>query len=180
MRETCEGQLTYSKYFKVLSTFSNDSSNDKTTGNDGLTVEFYKFSWSEIGAFLLDSLKYVYFHGELSNSQKQVVITLIEKKDKDRRWLKNWRPISLVNVDVKIGSIAIAKRLETVLSHIIHYDQNAFVKERTIFELFFYKKIPLSRRVGYVMGGSVSGSVRDVCNTNQIGSTIKHQSNLLL
>ena len=48
------------------------------------------------------------------------------------------------------------------------------------FELFFGKKIPLSRRVGYVMGGSVSGSVRDVCYTNQIGSTIKHQSNFLL
>ena len=28
-----------------------------------------------------------------------------------------------------------------------------------IFELIFCKKIPLSRRVGYVMGGSVSGSV---------------------
>ena len=47
-------------------------------------------------------------------------------------------------------------------------------------ELFFCKKIPLSRRVGYVMGGSVSGSVRDVCNTNQIGCTIKHPSNFLL
>ena len=53
---------------------------------------------------------------------------LIEKKDKDRSWIKNWRPISLVNVDVKIGSKAIAKRLETVLPRIIHYDQNAFVK----------------------------------------------------
>ena len=120
MRETCEGQLTYSECFKVLSTFSND----KTPGNDGLTVEFYKFFWSEIGTFLVDSLNYAYFHGELSNSQKQAVITLIEKKDKDRRWIKNWRPISLVNV-VKIGSKAIAKRLDTVLPHVIHYDQNA-------------------------------------------------------
>ena len=34
MRETCEGQLTYSECFKVLSTFSND----KTPGNDGLTI----------------------------------------------------------------------------------------------------------------------------------------------
>ena len=46
---------------------------------------------------------------------------------------------------------------------------------RTVFELFFCKKIPLSRRVGYVMGGSVSGSVsgsvRDVC--------VSHQSDIL-
>lgn len=84
MRETCKGQLTYSECFKVLSTFSND----KTPGNDGLTIEFYKFFWSEIGTFLVDSLNYAYFHGELSHSQKQAVITLIEKKDKDRRWIK--------------------------------------------------------------------------------------------
>ena len=82
----------------------------------------------------MDSLNYAYFHGELSNSQKQAVITLIEKKDKDRRWIKDWRPISLVNVDVQIGSKAIAKRLETLLPHIIHYDQNAFVKGRTLFD----------------------------------------------
>jgi len=105
MRETCEGQLTYSECFKVLSILSND----KTPGNDGLTIEFYEFFWSEIGTFLVDSLNYAYFHGELSNSQKQDVITSIEKKDKDRRWIKNWRPISLVNVDVKIGSKAIVK-----------------------------------------------------------------------
>ena len=63
-----------------------------------------------------------------------------------------------------------------------------------VFLSYFFvknKKIPLSRRAGYVMGGSVSGSVsgsvngsvsgsvRDVCHTNQIGSTIKHQSNFL-
>ena len=55
-----------------------------------------------------------YDHGELSNSQKEVIITLIENKDKDKRDLSNWRPISLINVDVKIGSKAIAKRLENV------------------------------------------------------------------
>ena len=31
--------------------------------------------------------------------------------------------------------------------------------EFSFFELFFVKKIPLSRRVGYVMGGWISGSV---------------------
>ena len=35
--------------------------------------------------------------GEMSNSQKQAVITLIEKKGKDRAFLENWRSISLVD-----------------------------------------------------------------------------------
>ena len=83
---------------------------------------------------MVDSLNYSYDHGELSNSQKEAIITLIEKKDKDKRNLSNWRPISLINVDVKIGSKAIAKRLETVLPNIIHYNQCAYVKGRTIFD----------------------------------------------
>ena len=70
----------------------------------------------------------------MSNSQKEAIITLIEKKDKDKRDLSNWRPISLVNVDVKIASKAIAKRLENVLPNIIHYNQCAYVKGRTIFD----------------------------------------------
>jgi len=83
---------------------------------------------------MVDSLNYSYDHGELSNSQKEAIITLIEKKDKDKRNLSNWRPISLINVDVNIGSKAIAKRLETVLPNIIHYNQCAYVKGRTIFD----------------------------------------------
>ena len=64
MRETCEGQLTYSECFKVLSTYSND----KTPGNDGFTIEFYKFFWPEIGTFVVDSLNYAFFHVELSKT----------------------------------------------------------------------------------------------------------------
>ena len=38
----------------------------------------------------------------MSVSQKQAVITLIEKKGKDRSSLENWWLISLLNVDTKI------------------------------------------------------------------------------
>jgi len=48
----------------------------------------------------------------LSNTQKQAVVTVMtptnrEKgKRKETRGIKNWRPASLLNVDVKIGSKA--------------------------------------------------------------------------
>ena len=67
---------------------------------------------------MVESLNYSHNHGELSNSQKCAIITLIGKKDKDRRVIANWRPISLINVDVKIGSKAIAKRLFYLVSFI--------------------------------------------------------------
>ena len=62
------------------------------------------------------------------------MITLLEKKDKDRRFIKNRRPISLINVHVKIASKAIARRLELILPHIIHPNQNGFIKGRSILD----------------------------------------------
>ena len=70
----------------------------------------------------------------MSNSQKQAVITLTEKKGKDRSFLENWRPISLINVDAKIMSNVIATRIKNVLPDIIHYNQTGFVKDRYISE----------------------------------------------
>jgi len=80
----------------------------------------------------VESLNESYEKGELSNSQKQAVIKIIEKKDRDKTYLTNWRPISLLNVDVKIATKALALRLEPVLPHIIHRDQNAYFKGRVI------------------------------------------------
>jgi len=68
---------------------------------------------------MVDSLNCSYDYDKLSNSQKEAIITLIAKQDKDKRHLSNWRPISLINVDVKIDSKAIAKRLENLLPNII-------------------------------------------------------------
>ena len=70
----------------------------------------------------------------MSRSQKQAVITLIEKKGKDRLLLENWRPISLVNVDAKIMSKVIATRIKNVLRNIIHHNQTGYVKDRYIGE----------------------------------------------
>ena len=66
--------------------------------------------------------------------KKQAVIILLEKKGKDKRLIKNWRPISLINVDTKIASKTLAKRLEPILPKLINYNQNAFVKGKSIFD----------------------------------------------
>jgi len=79
-------------------------------------------------------VNYAHDHGELSNSQKQAVITLWEKKGKDKRLIKNWRSISLINVDAKIASKTLAKRLDPNLPELIQCSQNAYVKGRSIFD----------------------------------------------
>ena len=46
--------------------------------------------------------------------------------------IKNWRPISSINVDIKIASEALAFRMKKVLPSIINYDQTTYVKGRYI------------------------------------------------
>ena len=59
----------------------------------------------------------------------------MEKKGKDKRQISNWRPISLINEDAKIGSKAIARRLQEVIPDIIHHNQNTYVKGKSIFDV---------------------------------------------
>ena len=47
--------------------------------------------------------------------QKQSIITIIPKQNKDLTTLDNWRPISLFNVVYKIATEAIANRVQQVI-----------------------------------------------------------------
>ena len=71
---------------------------------------------------------------ELSTSQKQAVIKLIEKKDCDKKFVKNWRPISLLNVDVKLISKVLSNRIKNLLRNLISTSKNAYVTNRFISE----------------------------------------------
>ena len=48
--------------------------------------------------------------------------------------IKNWRPISLLNVHFKIASKSLAERMESVLPDIIHTAQKGCIKGRFIGE----------------------------------------------
>ena len=70
---------------------------------------------------------------ELSTSQKQAVIKLIEKKDKS--FIKNWRPISLLNTDLKMTSKVLATQLQDILPPLIPSNPTAYVKNKYISEI---------------------------------------------
>ena len=80
------------------------------------------------------SLRKSFLKEELSNSQKQAVIRLTEKKDKDKRYIQNWGPLSLLNTDVKILSKVLAQRLKKTLPFLISANQSAYVDGRFISE----------------------------------------------
>ena len=82
--------------------------NNKSPGNDGLSKEFYVCFFNKIHTYLLNTLNCSFSCGHMTSSQRQAMITLTEEKGRDKRLLKNWRPISLISVDVKIESKASA------------------------------------------------------------------------
>lgn len=125
-----EGEILYSELAFALKNMKNN----KSPGLDGFTVEFFKFFWVDIGLFILKSLNYGYRTGSLSITQKQGVITCIPKPNKSRCDLKNWRPISLLNVIYKLASAVIANRLKKVLDSLINENQKGFIAGRFLGE----------------------------------------------
>ena len=107
----CENDLTEDEILISLKRMQNN----KIPGNDGLTKEFYETFWNEIKYVFLKSLKQTKEKGQLSIPQRQAVVKLIEKKDRDKRYIKSWRSISLLKVDTKIISKALAAKLKKLL-----------------------------------------------------------------
>ena len=117
--------------FCLLDSFDNN----KTPGNDGIPIEFHKTFWPVISDSFMNCNNECFEKGRaMSSSQKLAIITLIEKKWKDRSLLENWGPISLVNVDTKIMTKATVSRIKEVLPDIIHPNQTGYVKDRFIGE----------------------------------------------
>ena len=126
---SCEGLLSSEELLNSVRSLNTG----KSPGSDGLSVEFYLHFWESLGPLLLCVANRCFADGELCPSMKGSVTRLIFKKRGDVKHLKNWRPISLLNVDYKIISKAITLRLSKVLQHIIHPDQTCSVPGRSIF-----------------------------------------------
>jgi len=126
--ETLEGPINLIEASNALKNMTNG----KSPGTDGITVEFLKFFWKQLGQFVVRSLNEGYEKGSMSITQREGMIVCLPKGDKPREFLTNWRPISLLNVVYKIGSSCIANRIKTVLPSLINEDQTGFVAGRYI------------------------------------------------
>ena len=75
----CEGKMTITECYNALK----ELKWNKSPGNDGFTAEFYCTFWPALGGMLVGALNEAFDRGELSSSQRQGVIKLIEKEGKD-------------------------------------------------------------------------------------------------
>ena len=129
-QDSWEGVVTEKELFEALKSMQNS----KSPGNDGLSKEFYETFWEELKKPFMYAIQKSYNIKQLCVSQRQAVIKLVEEKGRDKRFIKNWRPISLLKVDTKLISKVLAERLKNVLPDIISKNQTAYVNNRFISE----------------------------------------------
>ena len=70
----------------------------------------------------------------LGTSQRQAITRFIEKPNKYKRFISNWRPISLLDVDQKLISKTLATRLKKVISFLTGPGQTAYFNSRSLGE----------------------------------------------
>ena len=127
MADICEGLLSVEEINSAMASMSLG----KAPGEDGLTLEFFKYFSEALAPIIVCLANQCFDSGALPTDSVRGIIRLAFKKG-DRADLRNWRPISLLNLDYKIIAKALCTRLKAVMGEIVNFDQTCSVKGRRI------------------------------------------------
>jgi hypothetical protein len=105
----------------------------KSSGPDGVVIEFYKVFWDLIGEDYHKMILEAVSAGSLPRGVTNGLISLLYKEG-GRGQLTNWRPITLLNVGYELFAKALQLRLQSILMKVISFDQAAFLPMRFILD----------------------------------------------
>ena len=90
-KKSMEGKISISE----LTSYLKKTKNNVSPGSSGFTNEFYKFFWRDLKYFILKAVDFAFDNNRLSVTQNLGIISIIPKGEKDKRYLTNWRPLTL-------------------------------------------------------------------------------------
>ena len=122
----------------------------KSPGEDGLTKEFYEHFFDILREELCELYNNMVLSRKQPESQKNAIVKLLFKKG-DHRKLKNWRPISLLNVDYKILSKIMTTRLSIVMGKLVPTEQKCAVKGRHMTDIIRNIDSYRQSKTGYIV-----------------------------
>lgn len=99
----------------------------KAPGLDGLPLDFYAAYPEVLVPELLRLYNYIFESESLPQSLCQAVIIVLPKLGKDPQYPDSYRPISLLQADIKILAKILAIRLNQIILSLIHPDQTGFM-----------------------------------------------------
>ncbi|KAL3691247.1 hypothetical protein R1sor_004898 [Riccia sorocarpa] len=105
----------------------------KSPGTDGLSIEVLMESWEWTTGPCITYTQTVWEDGRIGLTNKTAIVKLLPKSQ-ERLLLRNWRPISLMNLSYKIIGKILAGRLKQILPQLVDDDQTGFVEGRCIMD----------------------------------------------
>ncbi|KAL2611365.1 hypothetical protein R1flu_023057 [Riccia fluitans] len=103
----------------------------KAPREDGLPIEVLRELWTEISSHCLQFLREAWQQQRIGKSNTRAIVKLIPKSDKKEE-VRNWRPISLLNLSYKLIGRVLAKRLKSTLSKLVDEEHTGFIQGRSI------------------------------------------------
>ena len=106
----------------------------KSSGSDGLPVEFHTATWDFTGPVLERIARTLQKGEKLPEEMVHANVSLLHKSDSASPSSSQFRPIALLNADYKLIAATLAARLAPLLSNLVDELQTGFVPGRLIME----------------------------------------------
>lgn len=104
----------------------------KAPGLDGLPIEFYAHFVYVLVPKSLTLYHAIFDANVLPESMREALIVLIPKSGKDPLQPEAYRPISLLQTDVKLWAKILALHLSKVVMSLVHPDQTGFMSAKPL------------------------------------------------
>ena len=113
----------------------------KSPGPDGYNSSFFKATWDITGPLVCQAIAQFFHTASIPSFFGKTKLVLLPKVP-NLSMAQDFRPISCCSVICKCIAKLLYSRLKTVLPHLIHQNQGAFVKDRSIlFNVLIYQDI---------------------------------------
>ena len=127
-KDSMDRDFTFEEFAESLKQMENG----RSPSCDGLLVDFYKIFFGKISRILWEFILYSHELGYLHPSARKGIISVIPKKTRNPLLIRNWRPLTLLNVDHKIVSKMIANRLKEHIHNVIGPQQTGYMPGKYI------------------------------------------------
>lgn len=125
-RNSLEAPITIEELSAVIKTVKHG----KAPGPDGFTIQYYKNFFPLLGRYMTKAFNEIGRAAALPPDSLMAHILVIPKEGKDPAECGSYRPISLLNVDLKLFTKLLASRLQPLLNQLVHLDQVGFIPTR--------------------------------------------------